>query len=274
MVRNLNLQYDSNNLPIINTMVSLKEIHQDTFNKGVVTDTIFHFDLEKDVINLKLIYNENLYDRDFMNQIIEHLNRVFSVILYQYDLELSKVELLSEVEKNKLLISFNDTTFYYPKKEALHQLFEEQVYKTPDQLAIVFENQQLTYWELNERANQLARTLRNQGVKKNQLVGIMVERSVEMIVGILGVLKAGGAYVPIDPEYPEDRINYMLKDSGVEILLSQQHLRIPFSYKNKTLLLDDAHTYHEDASNLGGLIQKISWHILSILLEPQVTLKE
>ncbi|PFL17626.1 non-ribosomal peptide synthetase, partial [Bacillus cereus] len=253
MVRNLNLQYDSNNLPIINTMVSLKEIHQDTFNKGVVTDTIFHFDLEKDVINLKLIYNENLYDRDFMNQIIEHLNRVFSVILYQYDLELSKVELLSEVEKNKLLISFNDTTFSYPKKKALHQLFEEQVYKTPDQLAIVFENQQLTYWELNERANQLARTLRNQGVKENQLVGIMVERSVEMIVGILGVLKAGGAYVPIDPEYPEDRINYMLKDSGVEILLSQQHLRIPFSYKNKTLLLDDAHTYHEDASNLGGI---------------------
>ncbi|KYG36478.1 hypothetical protein AZF08_26070 [Bacillus gaemokensis] len=253
MVRNLNLQYDSNNIPIINTMVSLNEIHKCNFDESIVSDTIFHFDLEKDLINLKLIYNENLYDRDFMNQIIEHLNRIFSVILYQYDIEINKVELLSEVEKNKLLVSFNDTTSYYPKEKTLHQLFEEQVDRTPEQLAIVFEDEQLTYCELNERANQLARTLRNQGVRANQLVGIMVERSIEMIVGILGILKAGGAYVPIDPEYPEDRINYMLKDSGVEILLSQQHLEIPFSYKGKILLLDDAHIYHEDTSNLGGI---------------------
>ncbi|WP_235604064.1 amino acid adenylation domain-containing protein [Bacillus gaemokensis] len=145
---------------------------------------------------------------------------------------------------------FNDTATEYPCEKTIHQLFEEQVERTPDHVAVLFENQHLTYRELNERANQLARTLRGEGVQADQLVGIMVERSLEMIVGILGILKAGGAYVPIDPEYPEERIRYMLEDSGTKILLSQRHLQDKLSFTSKILFLDDEAIYHEDGSNL------------------------
>ncbi|WP_181217657.1 AMP-binding protein, partial [Bacillus subtilis] len=120
---------------------------------------------------------------------------------------------------------FNDTKAEYPRNKTIHQLFEEQAERVPDKVAVVFEDKQLTYRGLNEHANRLARTLRNEGVEADQLVGIMAERSLDMIVGILGILKAGGAYVPIDPEYPEERIHYMLEDSKAHLLLTQSHLR-------------------------------------------------
>ncbi|PFJ12093.1 AMP-binding protein, partial [Bacillus cereus] len=122
-----------------------------------------------------------------------------------------------------LLYEFNDTKVDYPKEKTIHQLFQEQVERTPENIAVVFENQQLTYWELNEKSNQVAALLREKGVKSNTVVGIMVERSIEMIVGMMAILKAGGAYLPIDPEYPEDRRRYMLEDSGIEILLKQEN---------------------------------------------------
>ena len=101
----------------------------------------------------------------------------------------------------------------YPEDKTIHQLFEEQVEKTPDNVAAVYEDEQLTYWELNERANQLAHYLRARGVGPDTLVAIAVERSLEMIIGLLGILKAGGAYVPLDPTYPEDRLQFMLEDT-------------------------------------------------------------
>ncbi|WP_036723851.1 AMP-binding protein, partial [Paenibacillus forsythiae] len=106
-----------------------------------------------------------------------------------------------------------------PREKTIHQLFEEQAERTPDQAAVVYEGSQLTYRELNERANRLARTLRGKGVQADERVAILADRSLEMIVGILGILKAGGAYVPIDPEYPAERIRYMLEDSGAKLLL-------------------------------------------------------
>lgn len=119
---------------------------------------------------------------------------------------------------------WNDTQADYPINKSIHQLFESQVERTPEAVALVFENEQLTYRELNCRANQLAHYLRNVGVGPEVLVGICVERSLEMVVGIIGILKAGGAYVPLDPTYPKERLAFMLQDSQVSILLTQQHL--------------------------------------------------
>lgn len=135
-------------------------------------------------------------------------------------------------------------------EKSICQLFEEQVERTPDQIAVVFEEQQLTYGELNERANRLARTLRAEGVQPDQPVGIMAERSPDLIVGILGILKAGGAYMPIDPGYPETRIQYMLEDSGAKMLLTKNHLPGHIDFGGKTLNLDDSHIYDGDGSNL------------------------
>ncbi|MFB8789742.1 MAG: AMP-binding protein [Potamolinea sp.] len=123
--------------------------------------------------------------------------------------------------------------------DTIIQLFEAQVEQTPDTIAVVFENQQLTYWELNAKANQLASYLRTLGVEPETLVGICVERSLDTVVGLLGILKAGGAYVPLDPSYPQERLEFMLEDTQVSVLLTQQKLvvRIP-QYQGHLVCLD------------------------------------
>jgi amino acid adenylation domain-containing protein len=136
----------------------------------------------------------------------------------------SELALLTASEKHQLLVEWNATQTDYPADKCIHQLFEEQVERTPDAVAVVFEEEQLTYRELNCRANQLSHYLQTVGVEPDVLVGICVERSLEMLVGLLGILKAGGAYVPLDPAYPEERLAYMLSDAQVSMLLTQEKL--------------------------------------------------
>ena len=135
------------------------------------------------------------------------------------------LSILPESERHQVIELFNATQVKYPQEKLIHELFEEQVQRTPQAVAVVYEGQSLTYAELNARANQLARYLRDQGVGPDQLVGICVERSLEMVVGLLGILKAGGAYVPLDPSYPPERLAYMLEDAAPQVLLTQKHLR-------------------------------------------------
>jgi amino acid adenylation domain-containing protein len=137
---------------------------------------------------------------------------------------LKNLPLLTPAEKQQILVEWNGTKADYPQDRCIHQLFEAQVDRTPDAVAVVFEDQKLTYRELNERANQLAHYLQHLGVKPEVLVGICVERSLEMAIGILGTLKAGGAYVPLDPGYPPERLAFMLKDAQTPVLLTQKHL--------------------------------------------------
>ena len=132
--------------------------------------------------------------------------------------------LLNETERHQLLVEWNENQLEYPKDKCIHQLFEAQVERTPDLTALIFGNERLTYRELNNRSNQLARHLQTLGVSAEVFVGICAERSVEMIVGILGILKAGGTYIPLDPAYPKDRVEYMLEDSQASVLLTQQKL--------------------------------------------------
>mgnify|MGYP003304391758 CR=1 FL=1 len=126
--------------------------------------------------------------------------------------------MLSEDEKNKILYDFNNTKTDYPKDKTIIDLFEEQVEKTPDNIAVVFEDQKLTYRELNEKANQLANYLLNNGIKYKDIVGLRIDKSLEMIIGILAIIKAGACYLPMNMAYPEDRVNYMLEDSNCKII--------------------------------------------------------
>ncbi|SEL41109.1 non-ribosomal peptide synthetase [Paenibacillus sp. OK003] len=250
MVEHLHVQYDSNHVPMIHTLVSLNEIHPVLNENSVKAATIFHFDLDNDFVHLKLVYDEERYDRDYMVQVVEHLDQLFSVVLNQPDLELSQVEMLSEFHRNKLLFDFNDTRVGYPQNKTMHQLFEEQVERTPDHPAVVFENRQLTYSELNQQSNQLAWTLQSKGVQAGQFVGIMAERSLEMIVGLFGILKAGGAYVPIDPEYPAERIRFILEDSKVAWLLHQSHLQQPEHFAGTCVVLGSGKNHNSHNLNL------------------------
>src|SRR5262249_205207 len=135
------------------------------------------------------------------------------------------LSILPSSERQEVIELFNATHVSYPQEKLVHDLFEEQVSCTPDAIAVVYEGQSLTYAELNRRANQLAWYLREQGVGPDQLVGICVERNLEMVVGLLGILKAGGAYVPLDPAYPAERLQYMLEDAAPKVLLLQDRLR-------------------------------------------------
>ncbi|MEH2149874.1 amino acid adenylation domain-containing protein [Nostoc sp.] len=169
-------------------------------------------------------YNTDLFSRSTIERMTGHFVTLLEAIVANPSERISQLPMLTPSEQQQLLVEWNDTGVNYPQDKCIHQLFEEQVQRTPDAVAVVFENQQLTYHELNCRANQLAHYLRSLGVGADVLVGICVERSLEMIVGLLGILKAGGAYIPLDPEYPQERLSFILEDAQVSVLLSQQHL--------------------------------------------------
>ena len=169
-----------------------------------------------------LIYNTDLIKKDTAVHICINFLNLVSNLVSVNELPVSSVPMISEEEKQKVLI-FTETKTVYPKDKTIIQLFEEQVSKKPDKTAIVFLKESLTYDRLNRKSNQLARTLREKWVIRNDTpVGILVNRSTDLIVGILGILKSGGAYVPVDPEYPQQRINFILKDAGCRILLTQE----------------------------------------------------
>ncbi|OYD86824.1 non-ribosomal peptide synthetase, partial [Nostoc sp. 'Peltigera membranacea cyanobiont' 213] len=169
-------------------------------------------------------YNTDLFDSSTIERMTGHFVTLLEAIVANPNERISQLPILTVSEQQQLLVDWNDTQVDYPQDKCIHQLFEEQVDRTPDAVAVVFDNQQLTYRELNCRANQLAHYLQSLGVGADVLVGICVERSLEMVVGLLGILKAGGAYVPLDPEYPQDRLSFMLEDAQVSVLLTQQHL--------------------------------------------------
>jgi amino acid adenylation domain-containing protein/FkbH-like protein/FkbM family methyltransferase len=170
-------------------------------------------------------YNLDLFDQDRIARMSGHFQTLLEAIVANPQEPIGTLSLLTERERHQLLVEWNDTDTAYPDKKCIHQLFEEQVERTPNHVAVVFENESLTYGELNNRANQLAHYLRqNYQIKPDTLVGICVERSLEMIVGLLGILKAGGAYVPLDPDYPQERLSFMLEDSQVKVLVTQAKL--------------------------------------------------
>ncbi|WP_292867177.1 non-ribosomal peptide synthetase/type I polyketide synthase [Nostoc sp. LPT] len=184
---------------------------------------------------LECNYNTDLFDAYTIERWLSHFQTLLQAIVTEPEQHLRKLPLLTADQRHQLLVEWNDTQAEYPFDKCIHQLFESQVKRTPDAVAVVFENVQtryvasLTYRELNAKANQLAHYLQTLGVGADVLVGLCVERSLLMVVGLLGILKAGGAYVPLDPEYPQERLNFMLEDAQVQVLLTQQHLleRLP-----------------------------------------------
>jgi amino acid adenylation domain-containing protein len=189
-------------------------------------------------------YNTDLFEGSTIERMATHFQNLLSAIVANPATTVGELPLLSAAERHQLLVEWNDTTAEYPIDKCIHQLFEAQVEKTPDAVAVVFEDQQLTYRELNQRANQLAHYLQTLGVRPEVLVGICVERSLEMVVGLLGILKAGGAYVPLDPEYPRERLDYMLADAGVEVLLTQLELLSSLSSHTARVVYLDTDWYH------------------------------
>ena len=169
-------------------------------------------------------YDSHLFTVERITRMVGHFQTLLKGIVANPQQTVRELPLLTESEKQQLLEDWNQTQQDYPQNLCIHQLFEAWVEQTPDAIALIFKGEQLTYRELNSKANQLANYLQTLGVKPETLVGICIEPSLEMIVGILGILKAAGAYVPIDPTYPSERIAYMLDDSQLAVLLTQEKL--------------------------------------------------
>lgn len=194
---------------------------------------------KQDAIELKFHYNPTLFSSDIIEQLSSQFNTLLESIFSNLNLPLRELQIVSKCEQDKLLIEWNNTKVNYQRFQCIHQLFESQVERNPHAIAVVYENQKLTYQELNQRANQLAHYLQKLGVKPEVLVGICLERSLEMVIGILGIFKAGGAYVPLDPNYPQERLAFMLADTKIPVLLTQRQLVEKFSeYEAYIICLD------------------------------------
>ncbi|MHC5939086.1 amino acid adenylation domain-containing protein [Nostoc sp.] len=184
-------------------------------------------------------YNTDLFAPATIERLEKHFQTLLAAIVANPQLHLTELPLLPASEQHQLLVEWNQTQRFYSQDLCIHQLFENQVQQTPEALAAVFKEQQLTYQELNKQANHLAHYLQSLGVGPEVLVGICMERSLEMIVGVLGILKAGGAYLPLDPQLPQERLTFILEDCQASVLLTQDHLLLELpAYEGRVVFLD------------------------------------
>ena len=197
-------------------------------------------------------YLVDKYSLDDISATNDRILTIINQVLTTEDICLSDIDIVTDEEKHKILYDFNNTDVYYLKDKTIVDLFEEQVEKTPDNIAVVFEDQKLTYRELNEKANSLANYLIKNGLKNTPIIGILLDRSLEMIICIIAVLKSGKAYIPIDPNYPTDRINYMLKDSNCNLILSNKEIytNLNLSTNFINVKLNNNEVYNNDIKNL------------------------
>lgn len=210
--------------PLFDNVIFLENIHDKRHIRHVNRNITISFLKTGGALEGEWEYNALLYDEGTIERIISHYIALLKEGISNLDAEISVLDIMSEEEKKQILFDFNNTRMEYPGNKTIHELFEEQVEKTPDNTAVVFNDCRLTYGELNARANRLARVLRKKGIEPESAVGIIVEHSLEMVLGVLAVLKAGGFFLPIDPENPGNRILSMLEESQTSLLLTKSKI--------------------------------------------------
>ncbi|WP_139488457.1 non-ribosomal peptide synthetase [Brevibacillus dissolubilis] len=198
---------------------------------------------------LKIKYDQTHYEREGIQRVLKHLGNLLQSIAKEPTQRLSQLSMTSQNERDQLLIEWNQTEADYPHERCIHEWFETQAQETPDAIAVEHGDQSVTYAELNLRANQLAHHLQKNGAGSDQLIGICTERSIEMIVGILGVMKAGAAYVPIDPAHPQERIAYMLEDTQAKLVLTQSALLPILPATEAKVICLDSESFTEEPSS-------------------------
>lgn len=262
LVKKLNLTRDTSRNPLFDTMF----IYQNNGYAPVLFNGInakyyipnlkiskFDLSLEivpsDDMLNLSFEYATKLFDEEFIKNLANHYINILNAILENRDIKIADICMLSEDEKNKILYEFNDTKVDYPKDKTIVQLFEEQVEKTPNNIAVVFGDQKLTYQELNKRANSLAHYLKNEGVKKGDIIPVVMNRTTDLIISMLSIIKLGAVYVPITTEYPIERVNYIINDSSANIIICNKSSEI-FQNTVKTINLDKINYINNPDTNL------------------------
>ena len=212
----------------------------------VVPTSTARYDLSVDLFDMpegmaaSFEYNADLFDAETIERMAADYERILRQMLAYPEKRVGDIELLGEAERRQVLVEWNQTRQSYPSGTTIHALFEEQARLVPGAIALIFEGQSLTYTELNSRANRLAHHLRGRSVGCGSLVGVLLERSIDMVVAVLGILKAGAAYVPLDPAFPQDRIDYMMGDAGLAAVITQRSLAETFPSRAPCMVLLDA----------------------------------
>lgn len=277
LVRKIGLKYSQGIPPIFQVSYAYQNFfnweNANTFKDIAIIDNVLQegdYELGLEIFNygdhfrLHFKYSPELFAVETIERMANHFELLIKAICNQSNLNIDQFDFLSSEERNQILTEFNNTTIEYPEEKAIHQLFEEQVDKTPKNTALIFKNNEMTYRELNAKANQLAYLLREKGVVPDNIVAIITERSFEMIIGILGILKSGAAYLPVDPNYPQERINYMLEDAQVEILLTTKNLKDSCSLPLEIVELDNMDTFVPYGKNNPQHIQ--TYHHLAYVI--------
>ena len=249
LVNKLNIKRDSSRNPLFDTMFIYQNEGNTKVNLGNIKSKHYipdsntsKFDLSLEVVpennklNLRFEYATRLFNKDFIEYLSMHYINILKAVIENTSIKISDIEMLTEEEKHKILYEFNNTKVDYPKDKTIVQLFEEQVEKTPDNIAVIFENQKLTYRELNEKANNIANYLIDQNINQNDIIGVLLPRSIDLIISIWGVLKSGAGYMLIDPNFPNERISYMLKNADAKTLLTYNNFK---NIKYNTIHIDD-----------------------------------
>ncbi|EKD89589.1 MAG: hypothetical protein ACD_33C00037G0001, partial [uncultured bacterium] len=263
LVDHLNVPRDLSRHPLFQVMFVLQNAEREETSLSNLRidhigtqETLSKFDLTliaietEEGLYIGYEYATDLFNKEQIERLNNHYIRFIEHILNNPKAHLSEIPILDQAEITQLKV-WNDTQREYPKDKSVHKLFEEVVENNKDRIAVVYEEQQLTYEVLNERANQLGYYLKKNQVDLETLVGISVPRSLDLIIGLLGILKSGGAYVPLDPEYPRDRLEYMLEDAGIKVLLTTNGLKERFKgFKGKIIYLDNKEHLSEPIVNL------------------------
>ncbi|HBO3098291.1 non-ribosomal peptide synthase/polyketide synthase [Pseudomonas aeruginosa] len=249
-----------NHQPLVADIEALDSVAGLSFGQLDWKSRTTQFDLSLDTyekggrLYAALTYATDLFEARTVERMARHWQNLLRGMLENPQASVDSLPMLDAEERGQLLEGWNATAAEYPLQRGVHRLFEEQVERTPTAPALAFGEERLDYAELNRRANRLAHALIERGVGADRLVGVAMERSIEMVVALMAILKAGGAYVPVDPEYPEERQAYMLEDSGVQLLLSQSHLKLPLAQGVQRIDLDQADAWLENhAENNPGI---------------------
>lgn len=265
LVSKLNIKRDTSRNVLFDTMFTYQNEGFNSLNLKDIEATYYmpdtgtsKYDLsvetvpEEKQIKLSFEYATSLFKEDFILNLSKHYLNIVKSVIANNEILISEVNMLTNEDKEKLLDKFNLTQFEYNRNKTIIELFEEQVNINPEKIAVIAENKQITYKELNEKANSLANYLKNKAkIKNNDLVGVMVNRSLEMIISLLGVLKAGGAYIPIDPTYPDERIKYMLNNSNAKALLTKKQVKSTIEFKNTIFVdLENKDIYKYNSNNI------------------------
>jgi len=275
----LELPISEGDFPLFDCIFLLVNIHDKSYIHHIDCNLVFNFRRSLEQVDCLLEYNASLYREDTINRVMDHFFHITQQVLCNLDITLEQIEMITPWERQQILETFNSEHALPPQDTTIHRLFESQVQKTPDCIALVQKDKGfLTYRELNSQANRMARFLRKYNFSGETIVALLVQPTLEMIIAIFGILKIGAAYLPIEPSLPEERIKYMIDDATVNTVISEKQYirllnRLQWDCRNFEcyFCLDSSNVLEEDERENNELMNEELWHHVGETAEDDIT---